>query len=433
MAATAATEMQIRALIDAVDRADQAGDRGEAERALARARAAAPDDPRVLNAAGMRALLGGDAGAARPLLERATALDPGSPMLWLNLALAHRELKDEGAERDALERALVADPRFFPALLQKARLFERQGKPKQAAYMYHAFLCCVPGGPHPPAVKSAIEHADQILKKNDAALEAFLRPRVDEARARHAGARLERFDACFDTLTGKRRVFAPQPTFMLYPRLPAVEFLDREHFPWLAAFESAADEIRAEALAALAQAADDFVPYISKPAGSPVDQWLELNNSKRWSTFFLFKNGERVEEHLARCPRTAALLEAAPLCEIRGHAPTAFFSVLAPKTRIPAHTGVTNTRFIVHMALVVPPSCGFRVGAETREWREGRAWVFDDTFEHEAWNDSDKPRVVLIFDVWNSFLAPAERDLVGVLTAGVQEYGEGESPFRQGG
>src|SRR5882762_1110203 len=220
MTATAVTELQIRALIDAVDRADQAGDRGEAERALA----AAPDDPRVLNAAGMRALLGGDAGAARPLLERAAALDSGSPMLWLNLALAHRELKDDSAERDALERSLVADPRFFPALLQKARLFERQGKPKQAAYMYHAFLCCVPGGPHPPAVKSAIEHADEILKKNDAALETFLRPRVDEARARHAGARLERFDACFDTLVGKRRVFAPQPTFMLYPRLPAIEF-----------------------------------------------------------------------------------------------------------------------------------------------------------------------------------------------------------------
>src|SRR5258706_15001186 len=103
MTATAVTEMQIRALIEAVGGADQAGDRGEAERALARARAAAPDDPRVLNTAGMRALLGGDAGTARPLLDRAAALDPGSPMLWLNLALAHRELKDEGAERDALE------------------------------------------------------------------------------------------------------------------------------------------------------------------------------------------------------------------------------------------------------------------------------------------------------------------------------------------
>jgi aspartate beta-hydroxylase len=434
MIAPAATESQIRALIDAIDRADEAGNRGEAERALAQARAAAPDHPGVLNVAGMRALLAGNAGAARPLLERATALDPASPMLWLNLALAHREFDDQAAERDALERALAADPRFFPALLHKARLFERQGKLKLAAYMYHAFLCCLPAGvQQPAAVRSAMEHAGKVLRANNAALEAFLRPRVDEARARHDGARLERFDACFETLVGQRRVFAPQPTFMLFPRLPAIEFLDREEFPWLDAFEAATDEIRAEARAALAQAADDFVPYISKPADSPIDQWQELNNSKRWSTFFLLKNGKRVEDHLARCPRTAALLEAAPLCEIRGHAPTAFFSVLAPKTRIPAHTGVTNTRFIVHLPLVVPPSCSYRVGAETRPWREGRAWVFDDTFEHEAWNGSDEPRIVLIFDVWNTFLTEAERDLVSVATQAVQEYGEGESPFRQGG
>jgi len=434
MIATAATESQIRALIDAIDRADQAGNRGEAERALAQARAAAPDHPGVLNVAGMRQLLAGDAGAARPLLERAAALDPVSPMLWLNLALAHRELNDQAAERDALEQALTADPRFFPALLHKARLFERQGKLKQAAYMYHAFLCCVPAGvPQPPAVRSAMEHANKVLRHNDAALEAFLQPRLDEARARHDGARLERFDACFEALVGKRGMFAPQPTFMLFPRLPAIEFLDREDFPWLDAFDAATDEIRAEARAALAQALEDFVPYISKPAGSPVDQWQELNNSKRWSTFFLLKNGKRVEDHLERCPRTAALLEAAPLCAIPGHAPTAFFSVLAPKTRIPGHTGVTNTRFIVHLPLVVPPSCVFRVGAETRPWREARAWVFDDTFEHEAWNGSDEPRIVLIFDVWNSFLTEAERDLVRVVTQGVQEYNEGESPFRQGG
>jgi aspartyl/asparaginyl beta-hydroxylase (cupin superfamily) len=433
MTPSALTESQLRALMEAVDRADQAGDRKQAERALAQARAAAPDHPGVLNAAGMRALLGGEPGTARPLLQRAAELDPASPMLWLNLALAMRELRDETAERDALEKALVADPRFFPALLHKARLLERQGKRKAAAQMYHAFLCCVPpGAQQPPAVQTAMEHANKVLRENDAALEAFLRPRVEAARARHAGSRLERFDACFDTLVGKRRLFAPQPTFMLFPRLPAIEFIDRDHFPWLDAFDAATDEIRGEAQAVLNRAAGEFVPYISKPAGAPIDQWQELNNSRRWSTFFLLKNGVRVEDHLSRCPKTAALLEAAPLCEIPGHAPTAFFSVLAPKTRIPPHTGVANTRFIVHLPLIVPPSCGYRVGAETREWSEGNAWVFDDTFEHEAWNDSDEPRVVLIFDVWNAFLTPAERDLVAAVTSGVQDYNEGESPFRQG-
>ena len=427
------TESQIRALMEAVDRADQAGDVAEAERLVAKALTSAPDHPGLLNAAGMRALVGGRAAAARPLLERATTMDPASPSLWLNLALAHRELRDESAERDVLEKALALDPRFYPALLHKARLFERQGKRKAAAQMYHAFLSCLPPGvPPTPSLQAAMEHANKALRENDAALEAFLRPRVEDMRARHPGARLERFDACFDTLVGKRPFYAPQPTFMLFPRLPAIEFIDREHFPWLDAFDAATDDIRVEARAALTEAAADFVPYISKPPGSPVDQWQELNNSKRWSTFFLLKNGVRIEDHLARCPKTASLLESAPLCVIPGHAPTAFFSVLAPKTRIPAHTGVSNARFIVHLPLIVPQGCTYRVGAETREWREGSAWVFDDTFEHEAWNGSDEPRVVLIFDVWNAFLTTAERDLVAAVTSGVQDYNEGESLFRQG-
>src|SRR3989441_11404596 len=164
MAGTAATEVEIRSLIEAVDRADQAGNRAEAERALARARAMAPDHPGVLNVAGMRALVSGDAAAARPLLERAATLDPATPLLWVNLALAQRELRDEAGEREALEKALVADPRYFPALLHKARLFERQGRLKAAAYMYHAFLSCLPAGvPPPPPAQDAIGHANQLL------------------------------------------------------------------------------------------------------------------------------------------------------------------------------------------------------------------------------------------------------------------------------
>ena len=434
MTPASAAESDIRALMEAVDRADRAGNRAEAERALARARDLAPEHPGVLNVAGMRALGQGDPRTARTLLERAASLDPSSPSLWLHVALARRDSRDESGERHALEQALAIDPRYFPALLHKARVFERQGKVKQAAYMYHAFLCCLPPGvPPPPAVQDAISHANDMLRQNDAELERFLQPRLLEMRERHQGERLERFEACLETVLGKRRVFMPQPTFLQVPRVPPIEFIDREHYGWLDAFDAAAEDIRAEAVRALSQAAGDFVPYISMPPGSPVDQWRELNNSMRWSTFFLIKNGQRLEDRLALCPRTAALLESAPLCEIPGHAPTAFFSVLAPRTRIPPHTGVTNARYIVHLPLVVPPGCSYRVGAERREWREGNAWVFDDTFEHEALNDSDEPRILLIFDVWNCFLGAAERDLFAALIAGVQEYNEGESPFRQGG
>ena len=86
--------------------------------------------------------------------------------------------------------------------------------------------------------------------------------------------------------------------------------------------------------------------------------------------------------------------------------------MLKPHTRIPPHTGVTNTRAIVHLPLIVPPGCGFRVGGETREWQEGTAFAFDDTIEHEAWNDSDELRAVLIFDVWNPHMTAGDRELL---------------------
>src|SRR5437660_8551736 len=208
MTGAAVSETQVRALMEAIDRADQAGNRPEAERALARARSMAPDHPGVLNAAGMRALVGGDARGALPLLQRAAALDGTSPLLWVNVALAHRELADQAAERAALENALGLDPRYFPALLHKARLFERQGKLKAAASMYNAFLACLPRDVQPPpSVQPAIQHANEVLGENSRALEAFLQPRLEPLRARYAGERLERFDACLQVMLGKQPHF----------------------------------------------------------------------------------------------------------------------------------------------------------------------------------------------------------------------------------
>jgi aspartyl/asparaginyl beta-hydroxylase (cupin superfamily) len=107
---------------------------------------------------------------------------------------------------------------------------------------------------------------------------------------------------------------------------------------------------------------------------------------------------------------------------VDARAPTAYFSILDAHTRIPPHCGVTNTRAIVHVPLIVPPDCGFRVGSETREWIPGKAWVFDDTIEHEAWNQSEMPRAILIFDIWNPFLTLAERDRIRAATEVVATY-----------
>ena len=168
--------------------------------------------------------------------------------------------------------------------------------------------------------------------------------------------------------------------------------------------------------------AKDFKPYVDHPQGAPGMQWRELNHSPRWSVLFLWKDGERREDACARCPRTAAAMETIPTIHIPNFAPTIMFSTLAPHTHIPPHSSVTNARLVVHLPLIVPPDCRFRVGNETREWREGEAWIFDDTIEHEAWNDSDQLRVILMIDVWNPYLTEAERDLVSDLLNGVRDY-----------
>jgi aspartate beta-hydroxylase len=110
------------------------------------------------------------------------------------------------------------------------------------------------------------------------------------------------------------------------------------------------------------------------------------------------------------------------VANVPGYAPSAFFSILDRKSHIPAHTGVTNARLIVHLPLVVPAQCRFRVGSDTREWREGEAWVFDDTIEHEAWNESDVPRAILIFDTWHPSLTAAERELILTAVPAIKDY-----------
>ncbi len=163
-------------------------------------------------------------------------------------------------------------------------------------------------------------------------------------------------------------------------------------------------------------------PYIAYPDDVPLDQWTALNNSADWSAFHFYKAGVRIEENCARCPATMDAIGRLPQPVVRSRSPAAMFSILRPRTRIPPHTGVANTRLVLHLPLVVPPGCGFRVGAQTRAWASGEAWVFDDTIDHEAWNDSDQIRAILICDIWQPRLSEAERALVTTVMESIDDF-----------
>jgi len=419
----AADENSLRALIGAAETAVTQGRMADAKQSLIQALTAAPQNPNVLAAAGNITLRSGDAAAARAFLDRAIAIDPANPRLRVNLASILRVLKEPEAELQALDQALGLDPYYYVANLQKGALFELQGKPKAAAGAYHAALSSMPPGTAIPIpLQPVIERARGLVRANFQALEEYLQERMRDVRSQHPAAATQRVDDCLAIFAGRKRVYTQQPTMTHFPGLPAIAFFDRADFPWIHELEAATADIRGELDSLLVSSLEDFSPYVSYGPETPLNQWKELNNSRRWSALFLYQDGKRIESNIARCPKTVAALSRAPLVEIPDRAPTAFFSRLEPKTRIPPHTGSSNTRLTVHIPLIIQPDCGFRVGSEVRNWELGKALIFDDTIEHEAWNDSDQSRVVMIFDIWNPLLSPAERELMTVATAGIAEF-----------
>ena len=394
-----------------------AGRTTEADQMLVRLAQSAANHPAVLNELGVRMLSRGVADQAQALFERATIADSGHPALWSNLAAAYKALGRRAEEADALDKALQLDPRHVPSMLQRGAYLEETGDVCNAARVYANLLSFLPADvAAQPTLRAAVEHARRVVDADLATLMSKLEQPLAGIRAAHGGKSQRRVERCLDTLMGKRSTYVSKPTWMYMPELPAIDFFEREDLPWLDGFEAATDEIRREFLRVLATDREGLQPYLDFSNDLPLDQFRELNRSRRWSAYYLWNQGKSVPAHIARCPVSARVLETAPRCHINLRAPNAFYSVLDANTRIPAHTGVTNTRCTVHLPLVVPPGCGFRVGSTTREWVPGKAWVFDDTIEHEAWNESDTPRGILLFDIWNPLLTAAERDMIQAAT-----------------
>jgi aspartyl/asparaginyl beta-hydroxylase (cupin superfamily) len=373
---------------------------------------------RRANALGLEALRAGNADAAVHHFAAATAADPPAVPLWHNLAHAHRLAGNPAGERAALESALSLDRTDFVAQLRMAQLLERTGEELAAIQAWSGALQLAEALPaRPPALEAELSAGRAFVASLESRLAAATEAALAPLAAGLGATEARRIQVFSEVALGKRQVFLNHCAGAHYPFLPADEFFDERHFEWFAAFESAAPAIRRELDALLAQGDELLRPYIRMEEGTPANLWSELDGSLDWGACFLWEYGAPNGPVLERCPETAAMLASLPLQRIPGRAPNAFFSLLRPGKHIPPHTGVTNTRAIVHLALDVSPGCGFRVGGETREWVENKAFAFDDTIEHEAWNNSDRRRAVLIVDTWNPHLSPGEREAVAAYFA----------------
>lgn len=414
---------QVAALAQAAGRAANAGRWAEAEQLWTQVRALQPNNPQALYSLGVHAFQRRDFTTASELLRAANRAAPADPMILHTLGVVRRDAGDDAGEWDAIMASLAADPYFLPGLLARAAFQERTGRPKAAVVSFrHALTVAPPPAHWPEALRPQLAHARDVVERHQGAFDAFLNARLAGPRAALDERVGGRWAEAQSIMTGRTKPFLSDSNQLTVPRLPAIPFFDRADFPWVAALEAKTDVIRAELEAALAEQKGEFSPYIAYRPGDPVNQWRELNHSSRWSTYALWRGGEPVQAHLERCPETAKALAEVEMAEIGGLCPNAMFSALAPHTEIPPHHGETNARLVVHLPLVVPDNCLYRVGFEERRWTVGETLIFDDTIEHTARNDSDELRVVLIFDVWNPLLSKAEREMVSAMAAAAREF-----------
>jgi aspartyl/asparaginyl beta-hydroxylase (cupin superfamily) len=389
--------------------------------------AIATTDARIDLQQGAEAMKRGDAAAARAAFSRATMAFPTDSMAWFGLAAACRKLKDPEAGLAAIDRVLALEPASWRGFLVKADCYADMGDARAASSFYSAAVRRAPRqvAALAPEVQAELARAQTMRGQYQQEYESYLRKRLEKM-----GAGSARFRQSLDLMLGKKQPYVQQPRFFYFPELPQIQYYGREPFPWLNGLEASTAAIRDELLAVMK---DDgaFAPYVEEKPGRPKNDPHGMVNNTSWTAFYLIKNGNVVAENAARCPKTMAAVEKAPLAKTPGRTPSVLFSRLEPGARIPPHNGFINTRLICHLGLVVPPGCMFRVGNETREWQEGKAWLFDDTMEHEAHNGSDRTRVILLFDVWRPELSEEERAMVSGMFEAIDSYGgkKGEWDF----
>jgi aspartyl/asparaginyl beta-hydroxylase (cupin superfamily) len=339
-----------------------------------------------------------------------------SPAEYLGLAAACARRGDHRAALEAVDQALVLQPRNLRALIVKADQLAAIGDTRSASSFYRAALDAAPA-PHemPAELRDEVARASALCERYAAAFETFLRERL----AVRAGSR---FSESLDILAGRRKVYFQEPRHYFFPGLPQLQFYERAPFPWLERLEAATGQIRAELLEVLKQDSA-FRPYVERNSRLPHTDAQGLLDNPAWSAFYLWQHGELVPENAARCPKTVAAFADVPLAGVKNRSPSVLFSLLRPGAHIPPHTGEVNTRLICHLPLIVPPGCSLRVGNETRAVVEGKAWVFDDTIEHEAWNGSGETRVILLFEIWRPELSAEERAMVSAMFEAIDSYG----------
>ena len=377
-----------------------------------------PDSLDALQFLGMWHVDQGEFAPAALHLERLAGLDPEEQRVRLPLALA---LEESGHPREALVHArwvARSNHDYFLPYLYLGSIFERLGDERTAGWAYSAAAQLNPACNILDRDESVPAPARERARRGNALL---ARLGCEIHRLAAASAREDFPDADLgrvERAVWRRLHYAPaprpdagqDPLWLHIPDLDRCAWFEREEFEWVEALEAETGVIRDEVRCNY-RLDEDTEPYLTHGEFDG-EEWKDLVGTSNWGACHFYDGMKRNHDICARFPRAIAALERLPLFRVNGMAMEALYSVLRPRTRIPAHVGVTNAKLTVHLPLVVPEGCFLRAGGIERRVETGRCMFFDDTFEHEARNDSDEVRIVLIFQVWHPDLSEAERCVI---------------------
>ena len=354
-----------------------------------------------------------DGAAARLLLTELS----DDKMPWLLMAQACSLAGDVAAEGLALQRQLEIEPRNLPALILSGELKARAGDDRAANAFFQAALNQASSMPNvSTALHPMLDRARNFVDEVQDKFEQHLIDGIEQAGLQRDG----RVGTAIDMLLGRKQLYLQQPSSFYFPGLPQRQFYERDEFDWIAEIEHCVPEMQAELHEILADG-QDFPPYVEATADRP-SAANPLINDPSWGAFYFWRNGKIVPENASRCPVTMHALESAPMPRIDKRSPIALWSLLKSNTHIQPHHGLLNSRLICHIPLIVPEDCALRVGNETRAWREGEALIFDDSFEHEAWNRSSQTRVILLFEIWRPEISLEERAALTTIFETINDY-----------
>jgi aspartate beta-hydroxylase len=392
----------------------------------------APDTPEALNFVAMCALSRGEFMSAGQALEHAARINPTEPEIWKNLGIVHLAQHRGDEALDAFDRALGLEPMHFAARLHRGAALEQLGRIDDATAAYFGAVSTAQSRGKwrndmttPPGLRPAVKHAIAFI---DAQRKRIFMDLLQPLRDKHGADSLTRIEQGLEIYLGDRPANYPDPRqyckFFYVPGLTATPYYPREKFPWHAELEKHTDTIREELRAVLDQPVG-VEPFLGTNDNKLLKEQSLLDGTRgeaQWNSFFFHRHGEVFEQNARRCPRTTEILGSLPLVHIREHAPEVLFSILTPGSHILKHHGVTNSRLVTHLPLIIPEDCAISVGGVEHAWQEGRCVTFDDTFEHEAWNRSDRVRAVMILDSWHPDLTEAEREAIALLVGGIGDF-----------